>query len=112
MPAHTPVLATVICGWVLTSIVTVSLQLDALVQIKLYGPGALSAVMVVVGLVGVVMAATEGLPAAAVHVPVPVAAMVAVVYWHMFWSGPASGLAVTMTLAVSLQLDALVQIKL
>ena len=61
--------------------------------------------MVVVGDVGEVMTVAEGLDAAAVQVPVPVAAIVTMpVLVHTVWSGPALGSAVTITLAVSLQL--------
>ncbi len=60
--------------------------------------------MVVVGLEAVVMVAVPGLPVEAVHVPVPVAAMVAVPYWQTLWSGPALGLAVTVTVIVSFPL--------
>ena len=64
--------------------------------------------IVVVGLVGVVMVAVPALPAAAgVHVPTPVAAIVAVPPGNTahvtIWSGPAFGLAVTVTRAVSVQ---------
>jgi uncharacterized membrane protein len=45
------------------------------------------------------------------HVPVPVAAIVAVVFSQMLWSGPALGLAVTITDAVSVH-PPLVQMKL
>ena len=48
------------------------------VQMKWYVPAALNPVIVVVGELVVVMAAVPGLPACAVHVPEPVAAMVAV----------------------------------
>ena len=48
------------------------------VQMKLYVPTVLNAVIVVVGELGVVILAVPGLPACAVHVPDPVAAMVAV----------------------------------
>lgn len=56
----------------------------------------------VVGEAGVVMTVVAGLVDNAVHMPVPVPAIVAVVYWQMLWSGPALGLAVTVTRAVSL----------
>ena len=58
--------------------------------------------MTVAGEDGVVIAVTAGLADSAVHVPVPVAAMVAVVYWQMVRSVPAFGLAMTVTRAVSL----------
>jgi hypothetical protein len=44
---------------------------------KLYVPAELKVVIVVVGEVGVVMVAVPGLPVCAVHVPVPVAAIIA-----------------------------------
>jgi uncharacterized membrane protein YjfL (UPF0719 family) len=47
------------------------------VQIKLYVPATLNVVMVVVALVEFVIVAVPGFPACAVHVPVPVAAIVA-----------------------------------
>ena len=58
--------------------------------------------MVVVGEEGVVIIVTTGLPTAAVHVPVPVPAITAVLNWQMTWSGPAVGFAVTVTSIVSL----------
>ena len=73
-------------------------------------------VIVVVGLVVDVMVEVPGLPAIAVHVPAPTAAIVAVPPGSnaqvTVWSGPAFGLAVTVTLAVSGQPEPLVQIKL
>jgi hypothetical protein len=74
-------------------------------------------VMVVVGLVAVVIVAVPGLAgeAMAVHVPVPVPAIVAVppgrVAQLTTWSGPALGLAVTTMDAVSVQPEALVHTK-
>ena len=72
--------------------------------------------MVVVGLAAAVMTAVPGLPGSAVQVPAPVAAMVAVPPGSRthgtLWSGPALGLAVTVTTAVSAQPEPLVQIKL
>ena len=47
------------------------------------------------------MTVLAGLEEIAVQVPVPVAAIVAVEYWQVVWSGPALGLEVTITLAVS-----------
>ena len=71
-------------------------------------------VIVVVGLAALVMVAVPGLPAIAVHVPAPVAAMAVLPPGsnaHVtVWSGPALGLAVTTTAAVSVQ-PPLVQIK-
>ena len=59
-------------------------------------------VIEVVGDVGLVITVALGLPAAAVHIPVPVAAIETVpVVLQMIWSGPALGLVVTITLAVS-----------
>ena len=48
------------------------------VQMNLYVPTVLNAVIVVVGEEGVVIVAVPGFPACAVHVPDPVAAIVAV----------------------------------
>lgn len=45
---------------------------------------------------------TAGLPAAPLHIPVPAAAIVAVEYWQVDWSGPALGLALTVISTVSL----------
>ena len=63
--------------------------------------------IVVVGLPVVVMVEVPGLPAIAVQVPTPVAAIVTDPPGNtlqvVVWSGPALGLAVTMTLAVSVQ---------
>ena len=94
----------------------VSGQLLALVQMKLYVPAALKVVTVVVGELVAVIVAVPGLPAQVVHVPAPVAAIVAeppgnVTRQLTFWSGPASGLAVTVTRAVSAQLLPFVQMK-
>jgi hypothetical protein len=75
-----------------------------LVQIKVYTPGALKVVIVVLALAGVVMAAVPGLPACAVHVPVPVAPIVAdppgSTAQFTVLLGPALGCAVTVTVAV------------
>jgi hypothetical protein len=57
--------------------------------------------MTVVAEVEDVKVVVAGLLLRAVHVPIPVAAIVAVEYWQIIWSGPALGLAVTITLAVS-----------
>ena len=71
--------------------------------------------MVVVGLAGAVMVAVPGLVPMAVHVPAPVAAIVAVppgrIAHDTVWSGPASGLAVTVTVVLSGHPAALVQTK-
>ncbi len=71
--------------------------------------------MVVVALPGAVMVAVPGLVTEAAHVPVPVAAIVADPPGSgtqlTVWAGPASGMAVTVTRAVSVQPAALVQIK-
>ena len=69
-------------------------------------PATVNVVIVVVGLAGVVMRAVPGLPdAAGVHVPTPVAAIVAEPPGSMahvtVWSGPAFGFAVTVICAVS-----------
>jgi hypothetical protein len=95
----------------------VSVQLLLFVQMKLYVPAALKVVMVVVGEVVDVIVEVPGLFDQAVQVPAPVAAIVAVPDGNVtrqltFWSGPASGLAVTVTAAVSEQLLPFVQIKL
>ena len=66
-------------------------------------PANVNPLIVAVGEVTVVMVVVAGLVIDAVHVPVPVAAIVAVEYWQVVWSGPAFGLAVTITLAVSVQ---------
>jgi len=50
---------------------------------------------------GVMMVVAAGLVDSAVHVPIPVAAIVAVEYWQVTRSGPALGFAITITLAVS-----------
>jgi hypothetical protein len=93
----------------------VSAHPDVLVQINLYVPAAVKPVIVVVALVGAMIVAPPGLFSRAVHVPVPVAVMVAVppgsTMQLTVWSDPAFGFAVTMTDAVSLQPDALVQIN-
>jgi hypothetical protein len=78
-----------------------------LVQMKLYVPAALKLCITVVAEVGVVIVAVPGLLASAVHVPAPVAAIVADPPGNTaqltVWSGPAFGLAVTITAAVSVQ---------
>ena len=53
------------------------------------------------GDVGLAKVTTAGLPAAALHVPVPDAAIVAVEYWQVVWSIPALGLALTVIMTVS-----------
>ena len=91
-------------GWAVT--VTVAEELHApFVQLKVYTPGALNVVIVVVGLAGVVIVAVPGLPPCAVHTPVGVVApIVAVppgsVAHNTDWLGPAFGWAVTVTVAV------------
>ena len=57
----------------------VSVQLP-LVRIKLYVPTALNPVIVVVVDVGEVIVAVPGLPVCAIHTPVPVPAIVAVLF--------------------------------
>ena len=52
--------------------------------------------IVVLLLPGALMVVLEGFPAASVHVPVPIAAMVAVPLMHAPRSGPASGVAETL----------------
>jgi hypothetical protein len=72
-------------------------------------------VIVVVGDIEEVIVDVPGFVARAVHVPVPVAAIVADppgrIIQLTVWSGPALGLAVTVTAAVSLHPLALVQMK-
>ena len=72
--------------------------------------------IVVAALVAVVIVAVPGLPDCAVHVPVPVADMVAEppgsTAQLTVLSAPALGLAVTTTEAVSVHPLALVQMKL
>jgi hypothetical protein len=83
-------------------------------HINLYVPIALKAVIVVVGEVVVVMVAVPGFPVCAVHVPVPVPAIVVELLRGkhvMVSSGPAFGLAVTITAAVSVH-PPLVHMKL
>jgi hypothetical protein len=55
----------------------VSVHPLTLVQINLYEPAAVNPVMVVAGFAAVVIMELPGLPTNAVHVPVPVAAIVA-----------------------------------
>ena len=86
-----------------TITLAVSVQL-AKFQIKLYVPPTRNPVIVVVGLVGLFMVTDPGLPAIAVHVPVPMAAIVAVPFTHVRTSGPALGLEVTITATVSVQI--------
>jgi hypothetical protein len=78
-----------------------------LVHMKLYVPAALKVVIVLVALPSVVMVAVPGFPACAVHVPIPVAAMVAdppgSIAQLTVWSGPAFAFEVTITAAVSVQ---------
>ena len=57
--------------------------------------------MIVVGDEGAAIVVVSGLVDNAVHVPTPLAAIVAVEYWQVVRSGPASGLAIAMTSAVS-----------
>ena len=64
-------------------------------------PTLLNAVMVVLDCDGLVIVATLGLVGKLLQVPVPTPAIVAVAFWQTFWSGPASGLAVTLTTVVS-----------
>ena len=70
--------------------------------------------IVVVASVGLVIAAVPGAGMISVHVPVPVAAMVALppgsTAQFTTWSVPASGLAVTVTIIVSAQPVALVHL--
>ena len=72
--------------------------------------------MVVVAKVGVVIDAVPGFPACADQVPLPVAAIVAdppgSIAHTTVLSNPALGFAVTVTLVVSVQPLAFVQIKL
>ena len=63
-------------GLAVTTIATVSMQV-AVVQAYLYTPTVEKVVIVVDGLVGVVIVDVPGFPARVVHVPVPIAAIVA-----------------------------------
>jgi len=72
------------------------------VHMKLYMPARENPLMTVFGDEGESISAVAGLVGNAVHVPIPVAAIVLVEYWQIVWSGPALGLAITITLAVSL----------
>ena len=75
--AQVTVWSTPALGLAVTVTMAVSEQPLAFVQMKLYVPAAVN-VIVVAGLVGVLMVAGLGFDACAVHVPVPVAAIVAV----------------------------------
>ena len=101
-------------GLAVTTTAAVS-EHDPFVKMKLYVPATVNVVIVVVGLAGVVIVAVPGLPVCAVHVPVPVPAIVAEppgsVAQLTVLSGPALGLAVTTTAAVS-EHEPFVQIKL
>ena len=112
--AHVTVRSGPALGLAVTTTEAVSLQ-PPLVQMKLYVPAALKVVMLVVGLAAVVITAVPGLPACAVHVPAPTAAIVTDppgrILQVVVWSGPALGLAVTTTAAVSVH-PPLVQMKL
>jgi hypothetical protein len=84
-----------ICPPQMVALLTVGLTMDVavmfilaeqptpVVHVKVYTPGALNPVTVVVADDGVVMVTVAGLPAFAVHVPVPDAAIVAVAPSHM-----------------------------
>ena len=71
------------------------------VHISPYVPAAVKPDTVVVGDEALAKVTVAGLPAVAVHVPLPVAAITVVVYWQMVWLGPPFGFGVTITLAVS-----------
>ena len=72
------------------------------VQMNPYVPTESSPVIVVLDDVGVVIVATDRFEDSAVHIPAPpIPAIVAVVRWHIFWSGPAFGFGVTSMSAVS-----------
>jgi hypothetical protein len=83
---------------------------------NLYVPAVVNPVMLVAALLAFAMLAVPGLPVIAVHVPVPVADMVALppgsVAQLTSISAPASGFAVTITDEVSPQPDALDQMNL
>ncbi len=114
--AHTTVLSIPASGLDVTTTLAVSVQPLAFVQIKLYDPAALYVVIVVVGDDVFVIVAVPGFPLCAVHVPLPVADIVAVPPGNMahttVLSIPASGFDVTTTLAVSEHPLIFVQMKL
>jgi hypothetical protein len=60
--------------------------------------------MVVLALLGELMVVVAGLAGRAAHVPVPIAAIVAVPFTQVATSGPASGRADTITAAVSVHM--------
>ena len=90
-------------GLLVTTTVAVSEQVP-LVQMKLYTPSVLNEVIIVVGLAGLSIVADPGLYMYCVQMPAPAAAIYAVLSpgkQVTVWSGPALGLSVTMTDAVS-----------
>jgi hypothetical protein len=114
--AQFTVLSAPALGFAVITMLAVSVQPLALVQMKLYVPAALKVVIVVVGLVAVVMVAVPGLPVCALHVPVPTPDIVTdppgSTTQDNELSAPALGFAVTTTAAVSVHPLALVQMKL
>ncbi len=60
-------------------------------QTNLYVPATVKPDMVEVVLVSFEKAVAAGLDDNALHVPLPLAAIVAVLRWQMVWSGPAAG---------------------
>jgi hypothetical protein len=88
-------------GLALTVIAVVSVH-PFTVQMYLYTPATVKPLIRVVGEFDEVKEVVTGLVDNAVHIPEPVAAIVAVEYWQMVWLGPELGLAVTVTRAVSL----------
>jgi hypothetical protein len=104
-------------GLDVTVTLAVSVHPLAFVQMKLYIPDALKFEIKVVDDEGLAIVAGPGLPACVVQVPLPVADIVALppgneATQSTFLSGPALGLDVTVTLAVSVHPLALVQMKL
>ena len=79
---------------------TVSIQLFT-VHRYLYTPVDTKCVTVVVADAGFVIVVTTGLLDSCVHVPVPRAAIVTVLFKQMVWFGPPFGWGVTITLTVS-----------
>ena len=88
-------------GLDVTLIKTVSLQ-PLSDQYKVYVPDTVKPVTEVVADEAFRKLTTAGLPASAVHVPVPVAVNTVLEYWQMVWSAPALGLDVTWISTVSL----------
>jgi hypothetical protein len=90
-------------GFAVTLITTVSLHSPPSVHTRLYAPGAVKPVTVVVGELIFVNVTVAGLPARVPHSPVPIADMVADEYSQMVWSDPALARDATFTITVSVQ---------